>query len=68
MGSLNPFKSPKIEDPGKSAFEIDQERRMAEMSAKQEEEKKQAQAGRRGRRALMSESNTGSGYNRSMIS
>lgn len=67
MGSLNPFKT-KTKDLAKSAFEIDQERRMAEMSAKEEEEKKQADLGRRGRRSLMSESNTGSGYNRSMIS
>jgi hypothetical protein len=67
MGSLNPFKTPKVKDLGPSQFELDQQKRMAEKQAFEEEEKRQQDLGRRGRRSLMAETNTGSGY-RSMIS
>jgi hypothetical protein len=67
MGSWNPFKTPKVEELGKSQFQLDQEKRMAELAADKAEEDKQKERGRRGRRSLMAETNTGSGY-RSMIS
>ena len=62
MGSLNPFKTPKVEELGKTQFQLDQEKRMAELTADKAEEHEQKIRGRRGRRSLLSNENTGSGY------